>query len=170
MTTIRDQSLIDNITATEIEDGTEPVRWSFPKASPVAEMFPFLAWRDEDADSISIEADEGELMVLHVAALSHVGIPITGQSRVADSARDCVSVEGLRHVRRAIMGGLDCEPLVDWADLNARMAVFEVDNPEVMADLVLEEQDLQQHVVVACDVFVYLALFWPSFPRPLTLL
>ena len=69
--TIRDQSLIDNITATEIEDGTEPVRWSFPKASPVAEMFPFLAWRDEDADSISIEADEGELMVLHVAALSH---------------------------------------------------------------------------------------------------
>ena len=45
------------------------------------------------------------------------------------------------------MGGLDCEPLVDWADLNARMAVFEVDKPEVMAELVLEEQDLQQNEV-----------------------
>ena len=65
-------------------------------------------------------------MVLHVAALPHVGIPITGQGRAAGSARGCVFAEGLRHVRRAIMGGLDCEPLVDWAGLSAKMAVFEM--------------------------------------------
>ena len=79
--------------------------------------------------------------LLHVASF-HLGLCSS-----PDSARDHVSVEGLRHVRRALMGGLDCEPLVDWADLNARMAVFEVDKPGVMAELVLEEQDLQQNGV-----------------------